>query len=120
MDWRTTQELLVEIQKQKRRIDSQKHWKEHNEEARKDDLNNNRGFLVLNPDLDFGDYDPDGLIVVNPDDDNGHEYRVVIDPAMKGMKDPETGDLRAGFWLAPLKPFSAIIPPLLDISDRPE
>jgi len=109
MDWRTDKELFNFIM-MNNTPPGQALYKSDREAARKDDINNNRGFLVVNPDLDTQGLDVDGLIIKRPGEEHeGEEYRVVIDPNMKGMKDPETGEVRAGFWLKPF-PSMQILP----------
>lgn len=75
--------------------------------AREDDIKNSRGFLILNPDIDTFGLDVEGLVINRAGEEHeGKEYRVVFDPAMKGMKDKETGGICAGFWLEAMKPFN--------------
>lgn len=97
-DWRTDKDLLADLG---RRIapTAQQLWRQDIEAARADDVANKRGHLILNPDLDTGHLDIGGCIVVRPGEGEGGEYRVIIDQALKGMKDPKTGEIRAGYWL---------------------
>ncbi len=57
--------------------------------------------LIINPDIDLSAIgDVHGMIVKK----EGIEYRVIVDPLLRGMVDEETGEARAGFWLAPQAP----------------
>jgi len=86
----------------------QHQWREDEKAARADDVANKRGHLILNPDLDTGPNDFEGCIVVRPGEGEGGEYRVIIDQALKGMKDPETGEIRAGYWLRHQEPLKIL------------
>ena len=96
-----TIEAIAEVAKMVRHTNRQLQFFEDPMAARKDDMENGRGVLVLSPDLDIENLVVGSLhgTVVEKD---GVEYRVIIDNNMRDMKDPETGKTRAGFWCAPL------------------
>lgn len=87
----------------------QMQFRKDREAARRDDIENSRGFLILNPDINTEGVDVEGLVVTRKEKEHeGKEYRVVFDPSMEGMRDKETGKICTGFWLEPMKPFDLI------------
>lgn len=120
-DWRSDKDLLHDIM-MNALPPGQALYQKDRDAAVEDDRKNKRGYLILNPDLDTYGLDVEGLIIGRPGEEHkGEEYRVVVDPAMKGMKDPDTGEIRAGFWLKhqSFDPLSPIIPfAVADITER--
>lgn len=113
MDWRTDKQLFEDIFSNQRAIADQKSYRASREEAFARDRAVGRGHLVLNPDLKVIDpMDCEGMIIRK----DNKEYRVVVDPAMKGMKDKDTGEVKAGFWLEPSPPFTYQVLPVTDFS----
>lgn len=109
-DWRSDKDLFTDIM-MNTLPPGQAHWKKDKQAAIEDDQKNRRGHLILNPDLDTQGIDVEGLIIGRPGEEHeGEEYRVIFDPALKGMKDLETGEIRAGFWLKPQPPIDFLSP----------
>ena len=71
------------------------------EAARLEDITQNRGFLVLNPELDLSAF-PDPGVHGRVIERDGVEYRVVVDEKLRGMTDSKTGEMRQGYWVAPM------------------
>jgi hypothetical protein len=121
MDWRSDKDLLHDIM-MNALPPGQMLYKKDRDAAIKDDQENKRGHLILNPDLDTAGLDVEGMIIGRPGEEHeGDEYRVVVDPAMKGMKDQETGEMKAGFWLKhqPILPILPMVPfKMHDITER--
>ena len=125
-DWRTDFELLANLTR-RMSPNHQEQWRTDPEAARKDDIKNKRGHLIINPDLEVGDLDLEGCIVVRPGEDEGGEYRIIIDQALKGVRNMETGEIRAGYWLRHQPPLQILpivqFPPgvgsgMYDITER--
>jgi len=119
-DWRSDKDLFNDIM-MNALPPGQALYKSDRDAAVKDDRKNKRGHLILNPDLDTHGMDVEGMIIGRSGEGHeGDEYRVVVDPAMKGMKDKDTGEMKAGFWLKhqPMDILTPLIPmPTFDCLD---
>jgi hypothetical protein len=75
-------------------------WREDREACLKDDRENNRGTLLVNPEIEAAEH-MEGSVI----EKDGVEYRVIVDDAMRGMRDKD-GGVRFGYYAKPLPPIS--------------
>jgi hypothetical protein len=112
-----TFEDIHEAYKKVLSLSPQLQFRADREAARQDDIKNNRGFLVINPELDLGGMDVHGCVV----EKDGIEYRVLIDERLRGMrvKDEDgndTKEIRHGWWVAPPSDLTELLGPFQVVS----
>lgn len=78
-------------------------WARDREACIKEDREKGRGTLTMNPEVE-GAAKMRGTITER----NGIEYRVLIDEALRGVRDKD-GSTRMGYWVDPLPPLKPII-----------
>lgn len=111
MDIGGTSKEEVAIELEIGKTQAQQEYKDDRGKATKDDREKKRGYLILNPELD-GVKDLEGMVVTrNREPYYDTEYRVVIDPALKGLTRSDTGGMQSGYWLEPQKEFDLAMLP---------
>jgi len=106
----TLEEIEKAIQKVRHIVDKQAQYREDREGARREDFEQGRGMLLLNPEILPEGLDPHGQVI----DKDGVEYRVHVDPYMAGMRNSETGEVVNGYWLAPAMTLTDLTAKLID------
>jgi hypothetical protein len=73
-------------------------WRLDRDKARAEDRRLDRGMLILNPEILESQGIGEAVVVGGVVSHDGHEYRVHVDPELRGLRD-KNGCVRAGFYL---------------------